>query len=458
MPSPRRTNARIGRPAALRAAALWGLAALGAAAWGAAGCAESQDVPVAPTPPASPGGPGTGGTPAEPEAGPFSLDAGYGRVVLPGSAVTLAASTRGGGDFLAAWRQVAPAPGDGPEAAIEPADKPETVVTLPADPTETVLFRFELTAETAAGERATDTVWIEAFVPDQDPSDLTALADFSGKPGWACDQDPPGAAEVTMVELSDTIQFTSNGVPPHAIGTYPNQGNPNRVFASLDVRTVPKNPAKTDTATEMAEFGITLSGIKLDRDTAESYQNARMRPWNYEALTPGIARRQSEDAPFDWLGSDCNNAHVQPGGHYHYHGPPRAYLRELTGGGQTADMVLGGYAADGFPFYLIHGYADPTDPESGLVPVEASWELRSGTRTGGPGGAFDGTFREDWEFVPGSGDLDRCGGRFGVTPEFPDGTYHYFLTTDYPYIPRCVFGAPDPSFRRRDPAPPPTHP
>ena len=87
--------------------------------------------------------------------------------------------------------------------------------------------------------------------------------------------------------------------------------------------------------------------------------------------------------------------------------------------------------------------------------MAASWELRSGVRADGPGGVHDGTFREDWEFRAGSGDLDECNGRFGVTPEFPEGSYHYTLTDDYPYIPRCVRGTPDPSFRSRRPGPPP---
>lgn len=62
---------------------------------------------------------------------------------------------------------------------------------------------------------------------------------------------------------------------------------------------------------------------------------------------------------------------------------------------------------------------------------------------------LDGTFREDWEYVEGSGDLDLCNGRFGVTPEHPNSTYHYYITDDYPYIPRCVFGTPDGSVRVR---------
>jgi hypothetical protein len=38
--------------------------------------------------------------------------------------------------------------------------------------------------------------------------------------------------------------------------------------------------------------------------------------------------------------------------------------------------------------------------------------------------------------------LDECNGRFTVTPEFPNGTYAYFLTRDWPVIPRAFRGKP----------------
>ena len=44
-------------------------------------------------------------------------------------------------------------------------------------------------------------------------------------------------------------------------------------------------------ATEMATFGITLDGIKLERDTAESFRNEGV--WRYEAITPGLTERQT---------------------------------------------------------------------------------------------------------------------------------------------------------------------
>ncbi|HBL47569.1 MAG TPA: hypothetical protein DDZ90_29705, partial [Planctomycetaceae bacterium] len=66
---------------------------------------------------------------------------------------------------------------------------------------------------------------------------------------------------------------------------------------------------------------------------------------------------------------------------------------------------------------------------------------------------YDGTFVADYEFVKDSGDLDECNGRLGVTPEYPDGIYHYYLTEAFPYIPRYFRGTPDPSFQKRGPGP-----
>ena len=52
-----------------------------------------------------------------------------------------------------------------------------------------------------------------------------------------------------------------------------------------------------------------------------------------------------------------------------------------------------------------------------------------------------GTLTQDYEYVAGLGDLDECNGRTGVTPEFPGGIYHYYVTEGYPYIQRCVKGS-----------------
>ena len=80
--------------------------------------------------------------------------------------------------------------------------------------------------------------------------------------------------------------------------------------------------------------------------------------------------------------------------------------------------------------------------------LKSSYRIRNGTRPDGPGGTYNGKFTQDWAFVSGAGDLDQCNGRFAVTPEYPNGTYHYVLTDTFPFIPRCWMGSPDASFTR----------
>ena len=406
----------------------------------ACGGGGSSSAPVVADPP-----PASTAPPDDSDDGDIGVDAGYGRIVLPGASVSLSASVTGGDADTVSWSQSG-----------------GTGVTLQDDDTLTPSFNapetgrretlaFEITA-TDGGTTATDGVLVEIWVPDPGDDDGTQLGDFSTRSGWTCDQDPTQMAELTIRDLGDVTEYYSNGLPPHGIGTFPNDGNPNTVGIVYETWHIPNNPVRTSAATTMATFGITLDGLKLERDTAERYSGGG-GTWSYEAITPGIARGDfGGTRDLTWLGTDCNNAHVQPTGSYHYHGLPETLINKLgEGPGGATDMILGGYAADGFPFYLRYGYSDPDDASSGLMAMQGSWVLRSGTRPSGPGGVYDGTFREDWEFVEGAGHLDQCNGRHGVTPEHPGGTYHYYLTDDYPYIPRCVFGTPDPSFRvRRD--------
>ena len=40
-----------------------------------------------------------------------------------------------------------------------------------------------------------------------------------------------------------------------------------------------------------------------------------------------------------------------------------------------------------------------------------------------------------------------------MTPEFPDGIYAYYITTDFPLISRMWRGTADPSFQKHGPPP-----
>ena len=349
------------------------------------------------------------------------------------AAVALLAACGGGGGGPQAPDPVSGAPPT-PPPPTDPAPPPAGPLTIEAGYSRVVVsgIQVNLSATVTEGE-ATSIAWRQTAGASVTLDPIDSLTPSFTAPS---------------VDSGETLSFEVTAQNSDTTGTFPNQGNPNTIQTVFQTWRVPDVPERTDTATDMATFGITLDGIKLERDTAESFRNEGV--WRYEAITPGLARRQSAGARFEWLGTDCNNAHVQPTGAYHYHGLPEGLINRLGEGVSGAtDMIAGGFAADGFPLYLRYGYRDPDDPQSGLVTVRGSWMLPPGTRPSGPGGPYDGTFRENWEYVEGSGDLDHCNGRFGVTPEHPAGTYHYYITDDYPYIPRCVFGTPDGSFRVR---------
>jgi len=141
------------------------------------------------------------------------------------------------------------------------------------------------------------------------------------------------------------------------------------------------------------------------------------------------------------FGEDENNAHVQPGGVYHYHGIPEGFVKKR--GGDNTKMTLIGWAADGFPIYARYGYEKADDAKSSIKKISASYKLVTKPAESRPSTDIYplGTFGKDWEYIEGSGDLDECNGRTGVTPEFPQGIYHYFATDNYPYFQRCVKGA-----------------
>ena len=85
-------------------------------------------------------------------------------------------------------------------------------------------------------------------------------------------------------------------------------------------------------------------------------------------------------------------------------------------------------------------YASPAESSSAIVELKSSYVLRSGERPDGPKGTYDGTYVEDYQYADDSGDLDQCNGRIGVTPEYPNGTYYYVATLDWPYLGRYFRG------------------
>ncbi len=227
----------------------------------------------------------------------------------------------------------------------------------------------------------------------------------------------------------------SNGIPNHPTGQFPNAENPNTISEQSYQFRMPKEPAAAQSTTHMfmAPFGVAVNGIPFDPGANEFWNRDRNSGWQYEPMFHHS------------LGLDQSNAHVQPNGAYHYHGIPTGLLDRLA---QSPKPVLIGYAADGFPMYAPFGYRDANNNRSSMTKLRSSYRLKGGTRPSGPGGGYDGSFVQDYEYVPKLGDLDQCNGRFGVTSEYPKGIYHYVVTDAFPFIPREWKGTPDESFQR----------
>lgn len=273
-----------------------------------------------------------------------------------------------------------------------------------------------------------------------------------------------GADQVKIITRDGKRIIEANGLPDHESAQFPNRGNPNSIREQHYTFEMPLAPQAADKPRPLTFhlFGVAINGVVFDPGTAEIWvpgQKVVSRPGPNTRLFPG----QELDHAWNYegmgkmeLGVDASHAHVQPNGAYHYHGLPTALIERLRKVQGTGKMLLTGYAADGFPIYSVFGHETANDANSPLKKLRPSYQWKKGQRpTGddGPGGKYDGTFVQDYEFIPGSGDLDQCNGRQGVTPEYPTGTYYYVLTDAFPFVPRYFHGTPDPSFVKQHPRP-----
>jgi hypothetical protein len=250
---------------------------------------------------------------------------------------------------------------------------------------------------------------------------------------------------VTWSCSATTRSVTGNGIPDHDVGTFPNPNCPNSIAAQNLSASMTLTPVNTGTATNLGigPVGIALNGVKFDPGTAGTCTESGSTTscsligdtgtWHIEALG---------QTSFDF-GVDVNNAHVQPDGTYHYHGMPVGFLSKHDAGFAP---VLVGFALDGFPVYARYGYSSAMDATSPVKVMLGSYELKSTPDAGRPPTSTYpmGAFTEDYAYVAGSGDLDECNGRVDVTPEFPAGIYHYYITDTYPFIHRCIKGTQSP--------------
>ena len=202
-----------------------------------------------------------------------------------------------------------------------------------------------------------------------------------------------------------------------------------------------------ETKTGYGHIGLWKNGCSIyNPKDAKSYQDSSVwfqNAWFWEHL---IAET-----------FDSCIGHPNGSGEYHTHVSP-ACLYDITDSTQVSPLV--GYAFDSYPIYGGYGYTNPLDTTSAVKRLKSSYRLRNITaRTTLPDGtvlplsrygptidtnttslnplnnspvaAPLGAYMEDYDYVPGLGDLDEHNGRFCITKEYPNGIYAYFTTLDW---------------------------
>jgi len=294
------------------------------------------------------------------------------------------------------------------------------------------------------------------------------------------------------------VYLRSSGLAGYAMGPWQNGSFPNLPANQKLLYRIPRTNAvpATKAISGGGAIGLFVDGVEMFNSwdafawngSSEVSAGNSTYYWNRDAYV-------NEGATFD-----AGNAHQQNTGTYHYHANPPA-LRYLLGdhvnydattktyseaaNATTKHSPILGWVADGFPIYGPYGYANATNASSGVRRMISGYVLRNGqygtsnlTANGratipawaarlfnvasnivaGPGVSTSyplGRYMEDNDYLGDHGykqgvdfDLDEYNGRWCVTPEFPNGTYAYFVsissngTPTFPYnIGRGFYGS-----------------
>ena len=238
------------------------------------------------------------------------------------------------------------------------------------------------------------------------------------------------------------VYISCTCIPGYSIGPWTGDPNipSNQNFVFKITRTPQKNTGALTPVSNYGQVGVWSNGVVIyNSSDGMTYNNDNI--WFHNAY-------YFEGSSFD----DCLG-HPDAHGCYHHHVNPRCLYNDSD---NTHHSPIIGYAFDGYPVYGAYGYAN-TDGSGGIKRMRSSYQLRTNmvNRDTLPDGTILspadygpavtpsyplGDFQQDYKYIAGSGDLDSNNGRFCVTPDYPSGTYAYFVTIDstlkpvYPYV------------------------
>lgn len=276
-------------------------------------------------------------------------------------------------------------------------------------------------------------------------------------------------AQYTTWTLGSNVTLRSTGLPYHSFGNVndPNIPAAQNYNVSWVYRAGTFQPVDIHVAVANQIIGFWLNGVAMYGPGNAGYAPIGMQ------LVQGFTYNASSEVQVELnytFGADAAGGHTLPNGKYHYHDGNflPVWLSGAGGGNELPQNSTGiadklvipylndglrhinghskilGVAADGYPVYGPWGYINPTNSNTGLRKMISGYALKDSAYRAGTAAAniFQypmGMFVEDFEYV-GGGDLDEHNGRYCVTPDFPNGTYAYFITVDnddnpvFPYV------------------------
>ena len=257
------------------------------------------------------------------------------------------------------------------------------------------------------------------------------------------------AANGSYNPSNDILTVTGDGLPhPVTSGTFPNANNPNEIatytFSHAFTYRGGDN-TQTSQSYPLGIVGIAANGVALFNPSAGDLGSPPV----------GFHWVATENFGMVNFGEDSCGGHPNDNDQYHYHdgefiscwkanqvmGAYNDYygLSQYVGDNMRhpdGHSKILGLSFDGYPVYGPYGYNLPQDNTSPVVIMETGYQMNAsiavnrpayGTTTANPP---KGALMEDYEYnvdKPGR-HLDVYNGRYCHTPEYPNGTFAYFVT------------------------------
>lgn len=283
---------------------------------------------------------------------------------------------------------------------------------------------------------------------------------------------PAYAGVQGVYSSSNWVYIQTSGLGQHVMGPWLNGAFPNLPKNQNVLYRIPRwpTPHTATNLTGLGAIGYFVDGVAMF-DSRDAFY------WNGTTEVTGTGSWNREAYKNEGVTFDPGYAHQEKTGTHHYHANPVA-LRYLLGDhvdfdvsaktySESTNVVtkhspILGWVRDGYPVYGPYGYSSASNSASGVRRMLSGFQVRNGangtdvlsarstiplwaarmygTSVSQSGPTVSGTYPlgrylEDYAYLGDLGkvqgvdfDLDEYNGRWCVTPEFPQGTYAYFVS------------------------------